>query len=60
MCGVCLVGTSCPFADTSADPISNSTLFVVMSFVSFTHNVVNFLASLIKASYYNQCLLLDI
>jgi hypothetical protein len=43
--GVCLVGTSSP----SANPISNSPLFVVMSFVSFLHSIVKF-ASLIKAS----------
>jgi hypothetical protein len=48
MCGVCLVGTSSPFADL----ISNSPLFVVMSFASFSSSIVNFLASLIKASYY--------
>jgi hypothetical protein len=48
MRGVCLVGTSSPFADA----ISNSPLFVVLSFVSFSHSIVNFLASLIKASYY--------
>ena len=48
MCGVCLVGTSSP----SANPISNSPLFVVMSFVSFLHSIVKF-ASLIKASCSN-------
>ena len=48
MCGVCLVGSLSPFADS----ISNSPLFVGMSFVLFSHSIVNFLASLIKASYY--------
>jgi hypothetical protein len=45
-------GLPCLEFESFADAISNSPLFVVMSFVLFSHSIVNFLASLIKASYY--------